>query len=426
MGRKGSGVELREKSIRVGFKYGGEWCRETLDLEPTPANQKRAAALVQTIRRLIGAGTFEYSEFFPSSPRVAKRQAPARRTFGDVCRSYLDTIGGLKEATIDQYTNAVDNVWKPLLGADTPFDDLQHEHLAAKIGKHPWASAKSCNNYLIPLRGVFALIYRGQTAAANPLAGIGNRKVVKKKPDPLSPAERDRILADMKKRYDVRVWAYFAFQFFAGTRPEEAIALRWGDIDWGAGVARVQRVRTFRGSERDGSKTDEERDVDLTPPALAALKAMRPFTFLKAADADVFENPGTGEPWHDERSQRDTYWAPTLKRLGIRARRAYATRTTYCSSALAARVAPGYVAGQAGHSLEQLHRSYARWIPGADGGTERERLSAAFSGTDISLEKTRGKYGKTARDTKSVSAKEYSEPSIGRRDWTRTHSKKGA
>lgn len=424
MGRKGSGVELREKSIRVGFKFAGEWCRETLDLEPTPANEKRAAALVARIRELIGRGEFVYADFFPESARLARTAPAPRRTFGEVCRSYLDAIGGLKPATVDQYTNAIENVWKPLLGADTPFDDLQHEQLAARIGKHPWASAKSCNNYLIPLRGVFGLVYRGPAATANPLLGIGNRKVVKKKPDPLSPAERDRILASLAEHYDVRVWAYFAFQFFAGTRPEEAIALRWGDVDWGAGIIRVQRVRTFRGGERGGSKTDEERDVDLVPAALAALKAMKPFTFLKGLDGDIFENPNTGEPWHDERSQRDTFWAPTLKRLGIRARRAYATRATYCSAALAARVAPGYVAQQAGHSVQQLHAKYARWIPGADGGAERERLSAAFSGIDISLETPRGKYEKTAPDTKSASANEYQGPGIGRRDWTRTHSRR--
>jgi hypothetical protein len=64
------------------------------------------------------------------------------------------------------------------------------------------------------------------------------------------------------------------------------------------------------------------------------------------------ENPNTGEPWHDERSQRDTFWAPTLKGLGIRSRRAYATLATYRSAALAARVPPGDVVQQAGHGLE--------------------------------------------------------------------------
>ena len=166
-------------------------------------------------------------------------------------------------------------------------------------------------------------------------------------------------------------------------------AVQWGDIDWEAGIVRVQRVRTFRGSERDDTKTHSERDVDLTPPALAALKAMKKWTYAKTvrngtgaiSPADVFENPNTGAAWHDERSQRDTYWKPCLRRLKIRTRRAYATRHTYCTTALMAGVKPAYVAAQAGHSVRVLLDVYFRWIPGADGGSERQKLSAEHSKT---------------------------------------------
>ena len=86
----------------------------------------------------------------------------------------------------------------------------------------------------------------------------------------------------MAKHYDPRVVAYFTVAFYTGMRPEELIALRWEDIDWRHAIARVQRVRTSRGSERDGSKTHAERDVDLVPEVIAALKAMKPFTYLEA------------------------------------------------------------------------------------------------------------------------------------------------
>ena len=83
-------------------------------------------------------------------------------------------------------------------------------------------------------------------------------------------------------------------------RPEEAIALRWQDIDSNSATVHVQRVRTFRGSEREGSKTHAERDVDLVPRALEALGAMKAFTFMKrdaqGREVDVFENPVTGTP----------------------------------------------------------------------------------------------------------------------------------
>lgn len=384
MGRQGTGVELREKSIRIGFKFAGEWCRETLNTPPTPANEKRAIKLVETIRRHIAAGTFDYAEFFPDSPRAQQKPAAEVRTFGQVCKLYLQSVGQLEVATVDQYTNAINNVWQPLIGEATPFDTITHDFLAAKIGSHPWASPKSCNNYLIPLRGLFGLMYRGPQAAHNPTVGIKNARVVKKKPDPLTVAERDRILADMLERYDRRVWAYFAFAFYTGMRPEEIIALRWGDVDWNAGLVRIQRVRTFRGSEREGSKTHAERDVDLNQPAIEALQAMKAYTFLKrdkaGEEVDLFENPVTAAPWHDERSQRDHYWKPTLRRLGIRARRPYATRHTYATASLQGEVNPSYVAAQLGHAnTKMLFENYARWIPGADGGAARDRMRATFA-----------------------------------------------
>jgi integrase len=387
MGRNGAGVEIRPASIRVAFSVGGRSYRETLTsggrpLAPTGANVKHAHRVVAQIRAEIRAGTFELSRHFPDSPRAQQRPADVQ-TFGTLAAAWLETKGALSPATLGQYRNAVE-VWRGLLGAETPLERLTYTKLATTIGRHPWASAKLFNNYLIPLRGILAMHYRGPLSASHPMIGIENRRVVKRPPDPLAPDERDAILADMRARYDVRVWAYFAAAFYTGMRPEELIALRWSDVDWRRQVVRVQRVRTFKGSEREGTKTGTVRDVDLVPQAIDALKALRPFTELKRDDAgqpvDLFENPVTGRPWHDERSQRDHYWTPTLRRLGIRQRRAYCTRHTYCTAALMAGVAPAYIAAQAGHSTQMLHQVYSRWIPGADGGSQRRLLAQAMAG----------------------------------------------
>jgi len=330
--------------------------------------------LVAQIRRAIGAGTFVYADFFPGSRR-AKAEASPVLTFEQACTAYTKAIANTKgDATRSQYENALTNLWRPMLGDATPFETITHAQLAEKIGERRWPSAKSYNNAMIPLRGVFALQYAGPRAVHDPMAGIGNLAVVRKKPDPLTPVERDRILEDMERHYDARVVAYFRFAFATGMRPEELIALRWEDIDQVAGVARVRRVRTFKGSERDGTKTNTERDVDLVAPALAALATMKPWTLMKGGD--VFENPITGRPWHDERSQRDTFWKPSLRRAGVRYRTSYKTRHTYATVNLMGGIKPAYIALQMGHSLKMLLEVYARWIPGADGGEERERLRA--------------------------------------------------
>lgn len=375
MARIGSGVERRDSSIRLKFTFAGEVVKERLTqngvaIQPTPANVKYAHRVAAEIKRRIAQGTFSFAEFFPDSPRARGEI----KTFGQLADLWLESKGQLAEATQDQYKNAV-AMWKRLIGSDKHMRDLTYQQLSAIVGKQPWASAKSANNYLIVLRGIFDFEYSGRKAADNPMVGIKNLTVVRKLPDPLSADERDAILAVIK---EPRVLAYFQFAFYTGMRPEELIALRWEDIDFNHRIARVQRVRTFRGGERDGSKTHTERDVDLVAPALAALQAMKPFTFLK--QGDVFENPVTGKPWHDERSQRDHYWKPTLKRLGIRHRPAYNTRHTYATIALMAGVKPPYIAQQLGHTnTKMLFEKYARWINEADKGNERRVLEAAFS-----------------------------------------------
>lgn len=383
MGR-GDGVEIRPSSIRLYFVWGGREYRETLrvggkPMPPTQPNIAHARRLAAKIRREIELGVLNVGQHFPGS-KHAGLASPT--TFGALSDAWLASKGHLAAATRSQYRLAATH-WKAALGADTLIEAITHARLAKMIGSHPWASAKLRNNYLIALRGALGLHYRGQLASADPMIGIENQRVARKLPDPLTPDERDRILSDMRKHYDPRVTAYFELAFFAGMRPEELIALRWTDIDWGRETIRVQRVRTFKGGERDETKTGTGRDVDLVPLAMTALQSMKPFTFLKRDDdgrpADVFENPVTGRPWHDERSQRDHYWAPTLKRLGIRGRRAYCTRHTYCTAALMAGVNPAYIASQAGHSVKMLLDVYARWLPGADAGNQRRMLAAATS-----------------------------------------------
>jgi integrase len=393
MGRIGTGVEVRDSSIRILFILNGEKIKERVtlngkSLEPTPANIKYATRLAADIKRRIAQGAFDYADFFPDSPR-AKIEDAKRSTFGDLADLWLKSKGRLEEATKDQYGTAV-RFWKKLLGADKVLADINHKTLAAEIGGYPWPSAKTHNNYLIALRGTFNLEYRGAAALNNPLSGIENMPIVKKLPDPLTLEERDRILADLASHYDARVYAYFLWMFYTGMRPEEAIALRWSDIDWKREIVRVQRVRTFKGSERDGSKTNKERDVDLLPQALDALQLMKPHTFMQKTErrgddtaADIFVNPVTGRAWHDERSQRDNYWRPALKRLGIRWRKAYNTRHTFATMALMLGAPPSYIADQLGHSVQMLLEKYARWVPGNDKGNARAMLAAAVNSSQI-------------------------------------------
>lgn len=376
MGRGGSGVEVRATSIRLAFTADGKAMRETLSINgrpmaPSGPNIKHAMRVIEDIREKIGRGTFRLADYFPDSPR-AKTSHGSSATLAEMGALWLKGKGRLATKTRSQYAAAL-TVWLSMFGADKPIASLSHGHVAAKIGAHPWASAKLLNNYLIVLRGVFALAAR-ELKIDNPMDGIENSRHQAPQPDPFSPSETAAILGDMRKHHDARVLAYFEFAFATGMRPEEIIALRWSDIDWNLSTIRVERAKSA--GEVKPLKTYQSRDVDLAAHAMAALKSMKAWTFM--ADKEIFQNPVTGRPWHDERSQRDHYWRPSLRRLGIRWRKPYNTRHTYATTALAGQVNPGYVARQMGHkSAKMLFSVYSKWIDGADQGRERAKLEVA-------------------------------------------------
>jgi len=166
------------------------------------------------------------------------------------------------------------------------------------------------------------------------------------------------------------------------------------------------------------------RDVDLLEPTLAILQRQKAKTFLKRDDGfdshPIFENPVTGKSWHDERSQRDHYWKPALRSLGIRMRRAYQTRHTYATTALMSGVNPAYIARQMGHrSAKLLFEVYSKWIDMADRGREKAKMEANLrSHFDYATANFPQIFPISVTD-KSKSLKIIGN--IGRHDWTRTN-----
>lgn len=136
---------------------------------------------------------------------------------------------------------------------------------------------------------------------------------------------------------------------------------------------RVERARTA--GEVKPLKTYYAREFDLVSRALAAIQSMKVWTAMGGPTAEIFQNIETSKPLHDERSQRDHFWTPTLRKTGIRHRRAYQTRHTYAANSLAAGINPTYIARQMGHkNAKMLFTVYAKWIDGADRGREKAKM----------------------------------------------------
>lgn len=378
-----SAIYAREASILIVFVWNGKRYRETLRLAPTPANLKYADRLRGEILRKIELGNFDLAEYFPESKKaeIIRCSSP---TFGALTKQWLLSIRHLAPASVQTYEKRLNTHILPKL-AERKISEITYSELAALFGEIEWKSMRTRNNVLIPVRGIFEAAFLDGIIEVDPTARLRNLKFQKPSPDPLTLDEVEKVIKAMTSKYDQQVANYFEFAFFTGMRTSELIALKWGDIDFSTGIVTVQRAKVV-GEEKD-TKTANIRDVELNSWSSEAIRRQKAFTFL--ADKEVFHNPTTGKPWHDDRAQRVTYWSPTLKSLGMRARDAYQTRHTFATLNLMAGANPMWVSRQMGHAnMKMLLEVYSRWIDQADRSRERNKLEMLKNVTTTSQQKT--------------------------------------
>lgn len=373
------GIKQHRQGIQITFYWQGVRYRPTLKIAYTPNNVKYAERLKGEVERAISLGTYtleQYAAHFPTS-RMAKLSNAKKvkaPTFQEQSNVWLGTIKGKAQGTINNYTKNI-AFWNAYIG-DMPLDTIKHSKLLQLSNMSGWQE-KYRNDMLTPLRQVFSLAIKDEVITKNPCAGIDNGKVQKEPPDPFTLNEVNAILNQMAETYNPQIQNYFEFMFFTGVRPQEAIALKWSEVDFKEGTARVRRVRTAN-TDRETTKTNLIRDIELNSRAISALTAQKQFTFLQ--DDYVFHNPSTNQRWNSEAKQNLRYWKPTIKKLGLRYRVPYQCRHTYATLNLMAGANPMWVSRMMGHSnMQMLLTTYSRWIDGADKNKENQKIEAIFA-----------------------------------------------
>jgi integrase len=220
---------------------------------------------------------------------------------------------------------------------------------------------------LVTLKSILKLARRRRFVRDDALADVRLLKEPKTEIDPFAPDEVSTFLDACP------AWArpYFTTAFFTGFRPNEAAALKWGDVDWQGNRFRI-RAGVYRWNEGTPKTESSVRDVDMLPVVVDALKsqraqqaALRLKLGLGAPEVGqdyVFTGPDGGR--FNINFVRTSVWYPTLKKAGLRRRNPYQTRHSFASNALAAGENPAWVSAMLGHKgPEILFAVYARYIP---------------------------------------------------------------
>jgi integrase len=279
----------------------------------------------------------------------------------------------LEPSTIKAYTSAV-NFWTRKLG-NKLLRDVMPIHIQSAYASDAPESGKTRNNYLSVLNGIFDSAFFNRLIDSRPTDYIENFAYQKPEPDPFTKEEVERVLAYMSDTYNDQVGHYFDFALMTGIRPSEMIALEWSDVDFTRKTVTVRRAHVA--SQTKGTKTGLVRNVIMSDRALVVLQRQKPHTFI--AGKAIFHNPVTNRAWSDDKQQREKYFAPTLKALGLRGRDAYQCRHTYATLLLTAGVHVGYISKQLGHTtIKTTLDSYARFLPDAY-AAETEKANAVFA-----------------------------------------------
>lgn len=386
----GDGIEIR-------FKLDGKTLRPRLRIEPTKANLLHAHKHREKVLAAIAHGEFRMADFFPDYRMTEEHdQVDEERTFND----WADVWEKLAARTIDAstlraYKSNLRSHWRPVFGPRYPKAITNEQILermaelstgwkadpAKNVNAQKPLSRKTQNNTLVPLRAVWDLISKAPGAGPNPMDGIENLQIQTGNPDPFTLEETEIALAEVRKRFSEVYADYFEFAAFAGLRNSEQIALLWPDVDLRIGTVFIHRSKVET-KEKERTKTKRARTVELNDRALAVLKRQRART--QAAGAEVFWNPDTRKPWNDEQVQWRV-WSLSLRATGIRYRPPKELRDTSVTLALAAGCDPYWVAAQHGHSVTTMMKDYAKWIPKADRGRNRDAMNRSL-GTDQARE----------------------------------------
>lgn len=373
MGRKGSGVEVRDASIRISFTLNGTPQKHTLKTNgvailPTAPNIKYAHRIAEEVRQKIRFGTFNAAEYFPDSATASTATVP---TVGERLDLWLK-VQLKANSTIKGYRIAVE-WWKERLGAKLMPALVLSDILEALATEPAW-TGKTRNNKVSVLRLAMALAVRDRVIVANPVDGLEAASHQTPEPDPFSMEEAEAIIAGLAKHYSESVSNYFGAKFYTGLRTSESLAQQWGWLDTRKNVLAVSEGIVL-GEHKKTTKTSTVRLVQLNSRAMEFFNAQKANSFL-LKEGWVFPDPKTGTRWADDEPPREMYWRPCLKRLGIRYRSPYDTRHTYATMLLMAGVTPAFAAKQMGHSVQMFLKTYARWVDGALNEFEMDKLES--------------------------------------------------
>lgn len=370
-----TGVRIRNNSVQIYFEHKRRLYTVTLPHPPTAEGISTAAKIRSELITKAKWGILTDDDFARAKGLdVEESRIVSGVLFQEVAQKFLAHC----DANLDTkkgYVRILEHHWMPDL-ALVPIAEIDVDMLRDLIAQRDFKTAKTLNNCLTPLRGVFQSAVEARLINDNPLNLIKNKKVQIDLPDPFTRDEMNALLSwlntNMQGEDRLYYW-YYELAFWSGMRPSEMLALKWSDVDWFNETLHIHQSRV-RGVEKSVTKTHTARIVYLNERSRTAIEALQVMQKQSRERQHVLICPETNEPFFNEKPPR-LRLNDAMKACRIRHRPAYNARHTYATMLLMDGVNPVFVADQLGHSLQMLMKRYARWIHGDKNKIEIAKLN---------------------------------------------------
>ncbi len=201
------------------------------------------------------------------------------------------------------------------------------------------------------LQGILRRAVEWRRISHNPVKAVQKPKVRRQREvRPLPPlvVERLRAVAAKRRKHGARDATLIGLLAYAGLRPQEAQALRWGDVR--ERTLLIEKAADGQGGVKP-TKTGQARTVRLLAPLARDLAELRLLRGRPDDDVLLFPN-GSGGVWNDPAWQtwhRDA-WQPACRAVGLEGARPYDLRHSFVSLLIHEGRSVVEVARQAGHS----------------------------------------------------------------------------
>jgi integrase len=365
----------------VQFWVGGRQVKRAL-------GKKRVAAtsdgLTRTqaeaaLRRLVE----EAATAPPPTERVGVAEA------GERYLHHLKVVMQRKPTTIHDYKIILNRHLIPFFG-DRSLERVKAEDVIAFMAakQRDGLSYKTINNILNFFHGLFRYSMKRGWTNANPVAAVDRPRDSGADPDIrfLDLEEFEALLrAVPEDLLGPTELVLYRAAGMTGLRQGELVALRWRDVDWGAGVIRVRRNYT-RGEFGTPKSRRSSRAVPMADRLATELENHFQASAYQGDDGLVFAHPQTGHVL-DASKMRKRY-KEALARAGLREVRFHDLRHTFGTHMAAAGAPLRAIQEWMGHRDYKTTLVYADYAPDSSQG--RVFAEKAFGGPAVGSEDCAG------------------------------------